>query len=512
MDFSVEHFDELGRRISFTVPSAEFESRVSKEIDTQAKRFKAKGFRPGKVPRDVVKRRMGPQIRYTVVDEIARSSIKQALDENGWEPLEVPKVTIESLDEGMDVSFRTEIEIRPQIEFDAIRDLRFRVPKLRVDEYFFKRAYFRIVRRLARWQSVEGPAEPGDIVDVRYRGDGLSASDESSVEDAVVTKSKSENGTESGSGEADEWPLLKLDVGNPTPNNPLARKLDTLVSNMVIDEQRLIELDLSETAPSLASNRAAPEPMKYRVLISGIERPTLPDTITSEECGGMGYPFANDELTLKREVREHLERSLHEHSLDWAAKELLPEIVNIIGIPRPQRYFSKRLEEMDELFLALDEYRQQDARSGAAPQSERTGHNHSDQSDSINHEGKSIEEHENQSRLQQHEEDIWRELTESFIIRAYAQQNSLEVSQDALRARANQRLISRARSGEGSLDENSYQQMLQESANEILRYQVLDGLLERIQVERVECTATQFEESRYDFQRLMEPKKIGESD
>lgn len=512
MDFSIENFDELGRRISFTVSSAEFESRVAEEIDKQSKGFKAKGFRPGKVPRKEVKRRIGTQIRHRVADELAATYVKQALDEHGWEPLEVPRVEIGTLDQGKDVTFTTEIETRPEITFDAIGEIQLRLPKIQIDEDFFHRAYFRLLRRLARWDAVDGPAQLGDIVEVQYLAAEGVEGEESGDADVETSGDDSQIEGESLSVEHDEWPILKLDVGNPDPDWPLARKLNSLILDLTLLEPKRIEVDLSDTVPRTAIAAGKPQTMRYHVVVVDIERPELPKNIRSEECLELGYPSANDELTLKKEFRKYLEQTFHERTLDFAAPELVPAIVETVGISRPRRYLSTQVSEMEEFVQAFDQNRNESVSYGQAAASGKSENEDARMREVSNDGDTERTDTQTQRQRQFYEESIWQKFVESHIVRAFANQNGLEVDEEVLRSKVTERLVSRARKGQIAPDEEGYQELIKACARDLMRYQALEGLLKRVQVEHVSCTATQFEEAGYELHRIISPERNEGSD
>ena len=63
MQVSVEQTSELGRKITIAVPADKVEAEINQRLNTLKGRVKIDGFRPGKVPMNVVRQRYGAQVR-----------------------------------------------------------------------------------------------------------------------------------------------------------------------------------------------------------------------------------------------------------------------------------------------------------------------------------------------------------------------------------------------------------------------------------------------------------------
>ena len=92
MYVTVENNEGLERKMRVTVPSDEFESRITEKIKQTAKQVRIKGFRPGKVPLKEVKRRFGEDIRQEVSNDMIQSSYGQALQQEEINPAGMPKI------------------------------------------------------------------------------------------------------------------------------------------------------------------------------------------------------------------------------------------------------------------------------------------------------------------------------------------------------------------------------------------------------------------------------------
>jgi len=82
MQVSVETLKGLERKVTVSVPSEKVEEEVSLRLRNLARKVKVDGFRPGKVPMDVVKSRYSDSVREEVAREMVQSTLYAALQEN----------------------------------------------------------------------------------------------------------------------------------------------------------------------------------------------------------------------------------------------------------------------------------------------------------------------------------------------------------------------------------------------------------------------------------------------
>src|SRR5258707_544921 len=76
-----------------------------------------RGFRPGKVPRDVVKKVLGKSIRAEVAAELVRQSAGEAVDQHKLEPVAyAEQITPPDIADGQALSFSAKLEVRPKID------------------------------------------------------------------------------------------------------------------------------------------------------------------------------------------------------------------------------------------------------------------------------------------------------------------------------------------------------------------------------------------------------------
>ncbi|MCL6414562.1 trigger factor [Aestuariirhabdus sp. Z084] len=123
MQVSVEATSGLERRLTITVPAERIDSEVNKRLQETARKAKIDGFRPGKVPMSVIKRRFGPSARQEVVGEVIQSTFFEAVQKESLNPAGMPAVEPKEVKDGEDFEYTATFEVYPEIalgDFGAI--------------------------------------------------------------------------------------------------------------------------------------------------------------------------------------------------------------------------------------------------------------------------------------------------------------------------------------------------------------------------------------------------------
>lgn len=184
MQVSVETMSGLQRRLTITVPAARVDSEVNQRISKAARTVRMDGFRPGKVPVAVVKKRFGASIRQEALGELIRECFYEAVTQEKLTPAGFP--TIESVkDEGnADIAFVASFEIYPEVKLGSFADIKVERPVGEISEADVDKMIDTLRRQRATWTDTSEAAKDGDRLDIDFEGavngevfDGGSAKD-----------------------------------------------------------------------------------------------------------------------------------------------------------------------------------------------------------------------------------------------------------------------------------------------------------------------------------------------
>ncbi len=119
----------LRRGFAVTVPASDLEDKRTAKLNEISKQVRLPGFRPGKVPANIVRQRYGAAIMAEIVEQSVNDATRQMLTDRGLRPAGQPKVDVTQVDEQQDLQFNVEVELLPDIampDFAAIDLVRYR--------------------------------------------------------------------------------------------------------------------------------------------------------------------------------------------------------------------------------------------------------------------------------------------------------------------------------------------------------------------------------------------------
>lgn len=163
----VEYIEETSVRkaLSFEIEPEVVEKEIEARAREYARTVKLPGFRPGKTPPDVIKKRFRARVLEDVVEAVVNRVVPQELEGRGLRPLASPRVTDLKIDENQPMTFRAVFETLPIIELPEYRGLPARARTPHVADEDVEREVERLRHEAARFDPVEGrPAREGDVL------------------------------------------------------------------------------------------------------------------------------------------------------------------------------------------------------------------------------------------------------------------------------------------------------------------------------------------------------------
>ena len=164
--------DGLKRGYSVVVPAADVESRRSKRFAELGRTLKIPGFRPGKIPTTVVKQRYGTAVSAEVLEESVNEATQKVLTDRGLRAATQPRIEVVSLDPAMDLEFKVELELLPEISMPDFAAIEITRLKAEPSEDQVDGALADIARRQRELVEVEQPrpAAKGDFLTIDFTG------------------------------------------------------------------------------------------------------------------------------------------------------------------------------------------------------------------------------------------------------------------------------------------------------------------------------------------------------
>ena len=142
---------DLNVEWKIVIPAPEINIELSKKYSDIQKELKIPGFRPGKVPINIIKKRYSKNVLPEVTDKLINKLLNQALIEKKLKPAVQPKVDIDSYEEGMDMSVKVSFQIMPEIKDIDLKSITIEKSKLLIGEKDIKNTLEDIAKKHERF-------------------------------------------------------------------------------------------------------------------------------------------------------------------------------------------------------------------------------------------------------------------------------------------------------------------------------------------------------------------------
>ena len=131
MKVTVENKKGLNKDLKVFVDKKTIETYINEKYEEVKKQVVLKGFRPGKVPKEILKKQFGKSIYGEVLDKVLKETSAKAIQENKIKPAGQPKIDLKSYEEGKDLEYVISVTEFPKVELNSIENIK-------IDEYTVK--------------------------------------------------------------------------------------------------------------------------------------------------------------------------------------------------------------------------------------------------------------------------------------------------------------------------------------------------------------------------------------
>ena len=162
----------LKRELKVVVPAQDLEAAVEARLAELSKTVNLKGFRPGKVPLNVVRQRFKGAVLGEVIERQVQAGSAKAIADRNVRPAAQPKIEVTSFDVGKDLEFKMDFEVLPNIEIGEFGSIEITRPVAEPGDAELDEAVKRIADSERRFNKVEDgrAAASGDQVLINFVG------------------------------------------------------------------------------------------------------------------------------------------------------------------------------------------------------------------------------------------------------------------------------------------------------------------------------------------------------
>ena len=303
------------KTVAIEIPIDVVDAEINRVARGYAKQARLPGFRPGKAPQALIKRRFKEQIMHDVMHDLIPRAVEEAMQERGIEPINTPDIKDVELEEGRPMTFTAAIETVPAFDPGDFSSITLERPSTEVADEAIADMLQRLRDRAGTYEPVEGRAV--------------------AESDAVVLV-LDRTGPD---GQLDHHDEVTVQLG--APGNPPG--FDAELLGMNPDESRTFTIHFPADYP--ASDLADTD-QTYTVTLTGIRRRVLPE---------LDDEFAKDlgEFESLAALRERITADLTREAEDKATREvragLFAQLAKRVTFELPaslvEKEMDRRLEE-----------------------------------------------------------------------------------------------------------------------------------------------------------------------
>ena len=134
MKVTIENKKGLGKDIKVIVDKKTMDTYLDERYEEIRKNYTLKGFRPGKAPREILKRQFGEAIMGEVLDKVLKDTSAKALEDNKIPPATQPKIDLKKYGEGKELEYVMSVTELPEVDIKQIQNIKFDDNKVKIDK------------------------------------------------------------------------------------------------------------------------------------------------------------------------------------------------------------------------------------------------------------------------------------------------------------------------------------------------------------------------------------------
>ena len=171
MKVTIENKKGLNKDIRVFIDKKTMETHMEEKYEEIKGTVNLKGFRPGKVPKEVLKRQFGKAIFGEVLDKVVKDTSKKALDENKIKPAGQPKLDLKTYGEDKDLEYIISVTELPKVEVKALDTIKYDQYKVKIEAAETDKRINEIAKNQNNFKeaSVDTKTSEGDLVVFDYK-------------------------------------------------------------------------------------------------------------------------------------------------------------------------------------------------------------------------------------------------------------------------------------------------------------------------------------------------------
>ena len=170
MKVTVQNKKGLSKDLKIFIEKKIIDGHLNERYEEVSKTVQLKGFRPGKVPKEVLKRQFGKAIFGEVLDKVLKETTTKALSDNNIKPAGQPKIDLKTFGEDKDLEYIISVTELPKIDLKPIENIKVDEYEVKIDKKEIDKRIDEIAKNQKNFKENENSiAKNGDLVSFDYK-------------------------------------------------------------------------------------------------------------------------------------------------------------------------------------------------------------------------------------------------------------------------------------------------------------------------------------------------------
>jgi trigger factor len=324
IEFTPRASDGVERHIQVSVPAEAVKDAEDKAAKRYASTVRLPGFRPGKAPATVVRKKFGEAIRQEALESLVREAYQEFVEKESIKVAAQPHVHDLKFEEGKPLTFELHLELRPTINLARTNGFRVQRSSATVSDEQVTQQLDQIRDEKATWTPVEEKPLPGDMVNVQ-----------------IAT-----GAADAGAGEGKSYPIV-LGAGQAIAG------IEELIMSAAPGETVERPVKWPEDFPDEAQRG---QTKTVRITLNEVKRksaPTLDDAL-AREVGDFESLDA-----LKTAVRTDLQRHSEQEVEANVRQQLIDQVISANAFDVPKSWVHQFVQNYAETYQIPEDQREQ---------------------------------------------------------------------------------------------------------------------------------------------------------
>ena len=166
----VKSISEVKKEMIIEIPSEIIEEKVFQRLKIIGRKAKIKGFRPGKIPANVVKQHYGAEANQETLSELIQHSYSEAMAENNFRPVGSPQIEPQENKNNNNFIYKAIFEVLPVIKLKGLDGLKVDKPEVDITDKDLYLMMEKLRKQKRTWSEVTKKSAKGDQITIDFKG------------------------------------------------------------------------------------------------------------------------------------------------------------------------------------------------------------------------------------------------------------------------------------------------------------------------------------------------------